>query len=517
MSSKRLNKKDMSFDVVCELWKRGDVSYFIPDCGFDNYEMALKMLLNPDVQELLYGGAAGGGKSFLGVNYIWMECATKPGINFLIGRKELSNLRKTISTTVKEFCSIYNIPARKLFKYDGKDNIYKFYNGSRVILSATMYKPSDVEYNNFGSWILSGAWLEEGQESPAIAYDTLAHTRIGRQYDLNRKYGYPLTKMLITANPDKGWLFNNFYIPWKDGTLPKHKNFIKALARDNPFGEEYVKRNLSNIEDPVQRARLLDGDWEYEENKFQLFKHQDVMPMLSKTASDYNKGQTFITVDPSGQGKDLCVIWVWNGFNATELHIASKAENHETIARINMLEQKYGAARCNTIVDSTGIGYGVGSDLFGCTQFISKKGAYAQEGDVSLFPDVKTQTYYAFSEKVKEGMVTIDRNLHIDFFGTTHAKTRERFGDRQVREMIRAELEAIVQTSKAEDKKYKLISKADLKKKIGRSNDLTDALAMRFIKEIRQARQYNYEYRSAPVIELKSREELEFEKMVAGF
>jgi len=515
---------DLEWEIVCEKWKRKDYSHFIPECGFPNQERAFEILLQDKPVELLYGGAGGGGKSYFGWIFFMMECATKPGLEVLIGRKEITNLIDNLSVTVAQVERKFDIPSG-IYSYPTKmSHEYKFKNGSRIRLASTQSKPSDAKKDAYGSAILSYVWLEEGQETPVLAYDVLAHTRLGRQTDLNDIYGFHLSKLLITANPDKGWLYSEFYQPFKDGTLPDNKYFIHALAIDNPFGADYIKYNLQNISDPILRARLLDGNWDYEENQFQLFNHSDVMATL--TRNQYNLGEIFITCDPARQGRDLAIIWVWSGYTAIELHIAPKSYTGEIIDRIKSLEAKYGSKRSNTIIDTDGVGGGVADGLFGCTEFYNKASAIDVNKEFNsvttglkkeqLFPSLKTQTYYAFSQCVKEGIVTVQTDIAIEFFGTVYPDTAEKYSDTQIRKMIQQELESILQTSRPEDKKYKISTKAEIKMKLGRSNDLTDSMMFRFVAEVTKQIHSEDEYDASVVEVIYTREEDMFNKMMAA-
>ncbi|MGF7230041.1 MAG: phage portal protein, partial [Arachidicoccus sp.] len=56
---------------------------------------AIDFLQDNSTQEVLYGGAAGGGKSVLGCFWILKSSLKYPGTRWLIGRSELVNLKKT--------------------------------------------------------------------------------------------------------------------------------------------------------------------------------------------------------------------------------------------------------------------------------------------------------------------------------------------------------------------------------------------------------------------------------------
>jgi len=63
-------------------------------------QQAFQLLNDPYVVELLFGGGAGGGKSLLVTLWAVIQCRQYPGIRIGLGRKEISNLRKTTTQTL---------------------------------------------------------------------------------------------------------------------------------------------------------------------------------------------------------------------------------------------------------------------------------------------------------------------------------------------------------------------------------------------------------------------------------
>ena len=59
----------------------------------EKQEQALKILTNNITREFLYGGAAGGGKSWLGASWLVFQCLAFPKTKWFIGREELKRLR----------------------------------------------------------------------------------------------------------------------------------------------------------------------------------------------------------------------------------------------------------------------------------------------------------------------------------------------------------------------------------------------------------------------------------------
>jgi len=59
--------------------------------------------------EILFGGSAGGGKSFMGCAWLIINCINYPGTRWLIGRSKLKSLKQTTLNTFFEICSMWGL------------------------------------------------------------------------------------------------------------------------------------------------------------------------------------------------------------------------------------------------------------------------------------------------------------------------------------------------------------------------------------------------------------------------
>ena len=83
-------------------------------------KQAFKYMLDNTTTELLYGGAAGGGKSYLLCAYAIITCLQYPGVRGLIGRSKLDALKKTTLLTFWDVCSQWNIKAGEHYTYNAQ-------------------------------------------------------------------------------------------------------------------------------------------------------------------------------------------------------------------------------------------------------------------------------------------------------------------------------------------------------------------------------------------------------------
>lgn len=299
---------------------------------------------------LLFGGAAGGGKSWLGCEWLIENCIRYPDTKWFIGREELKELRSSTLLTFFKVCKHHGLKPDIHYKFNGQDNYITFYNGSRIDLLDLRYLPRDPLYERYGSLEYTGGWLEEAGEVRFEAYDILK-SRIGRWN--NDKYGLN-SKLLITGNPKKNWLYYTFYKPWRDKILPDELAFVQAFVDDNPYGESNYKNNLLSITDKATKERLLYGNWEYDDDPAKLIEYDNILDIFT---NDFVKpGEKYITADIARFGRDKTVIGVWNGYRLEYLATIARNKITEAADKIKQIRNTEFIPLHNIVVDEDGVG-----------------------------------------------------------------------------------------------------------------------------------------------------------------
>ena len=139
---------------------------------------AYEYLCNKETTEILYGGSAGGGKSFLGCFWIVSNCLQYPGTRYLIGRTELTALKKGTLLTFFDVCKKLGMQAEKHFHYSSMSGVIKFSNGSEVYLADLEQNPSDPEFDSLGSTEYTGAFIDEASQVTNKAKNVLSSNSI---------------------------------------------------------------------------------------------------------------------------------------------------------------------------------------------------------------------------------------------------------------------------------------------------------------------------------------------------
>lgn len=426
----------------------------------------LKLVDNKS-KEIGYGGGAGGGKSILGCFWIIKQCLDYPGTAWVIGRRELTNLKKTTLLTFFQTLQLLGIAAPDVMAMNSQTNIIQFHNGSRVFLMDMSYQPSDPLYTRFGGLELTGAFVDESNENQLQAIEILK-TRMGRC----KNKEYKLTpKILETFNPSKNHVYHRYYKLWKDSKLPVYRVFITALATDNPYLDPSYIEQLQNAE-RVTRERLLYGNFEYDDDPSKIFEYDKILEMFQDDYIHYPKEQNFISCDVARYGLDKTVIVVWEGEYIKYIHKMDKSSVKQVIEKIEELARKYGVLHRNIVIDEDGVGGGVIDMMHQVRGFINNSSPKESISSKKRhnYGNLKAQCYFKLAEYVNIGKIKCYKDIPIEF-----------------KEKIIEDLEQIAQKDIDKDGKIQLVPKEEMKESLGRSTDYGDAIMMRMIFELSSA------------------------------
>ena len=413
---------------------------------------AIEYLFDDKTTEVLFGGAAGGGKSWVGCAWLILLCLKYPKTRYLMGRSKLDALKKTTLNTFFEVCQEWGILANKHYNFNAGSNIIKFYNGSEIILKDLFLYPSDRNFDSLGSLEITAAFIDEANQITEKAKNIVASRM---RYKLDQ-YGI-IPKLLMTCNPAKNWVYTQFYKPAKEGTQKPYRKFIQSLVDDNEFISKHYKKQLLTL-DELSKQRLLYGNWEYDATNDNLIEYDAIVNLFDQNGL---AGEKYISCDVARFGNDKTVIIYWEGLHIKKIRSILKSAINEVVDEIRAMQQSNGVRLTNIIVDEDGVGGGV-VDYMRCRGFVNNSKAIKGEN----YQNLKTQCYYKLADLINTAQIGIDST------------------DINIKNNIIEELEQVRTKDADKDNKLQIIPKDLIKDIIGRSPDYADALAMRMYFEI---------------------------------
>ncbi len=224
--------------------------------------------------EVLFGGAAGGGKTVALVMDAFDYAMRYPNASIVLFRRSYPELEETLIKRAKEFYPT------EIGKYNESKKYFTFINGSKILFRYLEKQNDILRY--------------QGAEFDYIGFDELTHfSQYQFEYMKSRlrsAKGYP-TYIRTTSNPDpknpqnNEWVkkyFVKFAPPFKikRDEIGRTRCYIPASVYDNPYllrnDPDYVRR-LESLPEEEKQA-LLYGNWDVElegliYNNFDFDKH----------------------------------------------------------------------------------------------------------------------------------------------------------------------------------------------------------------------------------------------------
>lgn len=299
-------------------------------CRLD-FEFSPKQLdfVQCDADEILYGGAAGGGKTFSQVIDALLYAIKYKGSKQIIFRRTFAELEMSVVVQ-----SLENYPPPPWARYNQSKHIWRLKNGSTIQFGYLAKKADVYQY--------------QSAEFDVIRFDELTHfTEEQYTYMLTRLRGampFPRS-MRSSSNPGNighAWVKERFIDPAPPG-VPHYRQtkrgrrkliFIPARVTDNYALMENDPGYMANLEEQpdVVRRQLLDGDWSAAEGQaFREFSEaihvMDPAPIPETWARyraiDYGLdcyACLWFAVSPEGE------VWVYKEIAESDLIISRAAE-----------------------------------------------------------------------------------------------------------------------------------------------------------------------------------------------
>lgn len=245
--------QDLSADALLRLQQllKPRLNKYIP---YDPTPKQTAFLMMNHVREVLFGGAAGGGKSIAQMMAA-LQFVDVPGYSAILFRKTYSDL--SLPGALISIAKQWLMPFVEIgeVKWSEKEKKFTFPSGATLAFG---YLESDNDCYRY-----------QGAEFQYIGFDECTHISPSNYRYLHSRLRKPKSldvplRFRATANPGGmygEYYYTRFFVEGKE----KGRVFIGSTIHDNPHldAEEYIK-SLDEL-DPTTKEQLLHGDWEIKE------------------------------------------------------------------------------------------------------------------------------------------------------------------------------------------------------------------------------------------------------------
>lgn len=421
---------------------------------------AVAAVNDPSVDELVLIGVVGSGKTDVAAHIVISICLGFPKTYWPAFRQNISTSIKTLIPSYLEMADKMGLEQGVDFVYNQQAKTMTFNNKSVII-----FVEADASKDRGGKKIkginATGNHLDEPDE---LEYEMFiqATSRRGRR----NENGQP-SLSILTLNPNDGWAKERYYDPWKAGTLPPNVRVIEFALEDSWLSPRDIAALQTNPEWWTQR--YLYNNWNYSDESNSLFKSRhwaaslvdDLDPTLDRAAG----------YDVARSGTDRSVRGLLYGTTLMDLRIMKdKLESIDTSVQADALVEdasEFGYGLDNLVIDAVGLGVGVVDSLsklgYSPHEFMSgAKPDPAVRLDVTdnvplAFDNLRSQMIYLYARGIELGKIKHFRGCPF---------------------LNELKKEAMVHHFDTTDKVLKVEGKDKVKKRLGFSPDLLDAVVM---------------------------------------
>ena len=389
------------------------------------------------VPKVLYGGARGGGKSYLGCRRAVELAEAHSGIRGYLCRLEAFSFKHTTLLTLLGTVDVLSRPG---WRHKASDQYLIHDNGSRLDYGGLA---SNEDRDKLKSMELTFGFVDEASDVEQLSARML-EASCHRQPEFA-----DLSFVLYASNPEPCWLQMDFIDEPKAG-----RTFVPALPADNPYLDaHYVDHLRETYEDfPELLDAYANGSWAAIGSVDRVFPASLVAAAMKRQVDASTPIQW--GVDVARYGDDSTVVYERRGTHVRLLAEWKRQDTHTTseelIALFRAADQKPSAV----VVDDVGVGGGVVDNL---------RAAHLPVRGVNVGESAHAAAKF--------------KNLRAEL--AWHLRTvLEGGGSLPQDERVRSELTAfryLVQGGR-----IAIEGKKELKKRLGRSPDHADALILAF-------------------------------------
>lgn len=386
-----------------------------------------------------YGGAMRGGKS------VWL-CRSGMSLSLefegnvgLLCRWELSSFKRTTQVTWDKF-----VPDFLIKRHYKADSLYEFYNGSLVYYMGLRPSSTFNALDRLKSLELGWFGIDESTEVEKQYFDLLK-TRLSLRLPDGT---FPRYRGMLTGNPEPGWVAETFV----EQELPDHA-FIQALPSENPhIPPDYIEQQRQDLPDELFQ-QYIEGSWDV-----LMTMGQYVFPYSAIKAAQERQlepeGRREAGVDIARFGGDENVAAIRQGPVVDIAYSSSHQDLHRTTDDLaKFIDEEEPEI---TKIDSVGVGAGPYDNLKAMGYNVREIVGGASPRDKDRFLNARAEDHWGLRKRMIDGDLDLPAG-----------------------QKLRSQL-AGIKYKVVTDRKLKIESKEDMKKRGVKSPDYAEAVINAF-------------------------------------
>ena len=245
---------------------------------------------------------------------------------------------------------------------------------------------------------------------------------------------------------------------------------IKLIGSDPNYVSSLVQQ------DEEQRARDLDGNWNFKNTGDDLIKMSD-MERFFNAPAQIEKGIKYVSADIAFEGGDFCVMWLWQDLHIKDVFVMREnSANTETMFVAKL--QEWGVREENVIYDYWGVGQALSGHVKRAVKFTGTQKPEKQYEQ--SYKNIKSQCAEMLAHYIQDGKVSIEpRLLDLKFSGK-----KGKYQNVPLRDILMKERKCVRHKDNSNIGGFELINKDGMIKAVGYSPDFFESLIYRMYFEI---------------------------------
>jgi len=259
----------------------------------------------------------------------------------------------------------------------------------------------------------------------------------------------------------------------------KSVTFIKGKLEENIALISSDPNYVANLaqQDEEQRARDLEGNWNFKRTGDDMIKMED-MELMFNAAEQTLNGVRYVSADIAFEGGDFCVMWLWEGLHIKDLFVMREnSANTESMFAAKLIE--WGVREENVVYDYWGVGQALSGHFKRAVKFTGTE--RPKEPFDKSYKNVKSQCAEMLAHFIQDGKISIEpRLLDLRFSGK-----KGKYSNTPLRQILMKERKCIRHKESSTIGGFELINKEGMIKAVGYSPDFFESLIYRMIFDVK--------------------------------